>query len=220
MICISIGQPSVESCKDIFQQYQPEMAEIRLDGAQLSADEIGRIFGMHPKLIATCRPETPEQGGCSQQKSLMTAIIAGAAYVDLGLESDKELKNEIIRMARLQHCQVILSYHNYDATPSKSELEGIVGHCFSNGADIAKVACFAHNRHDCGRLLGLYDYPARLYAGSEIVAIGMGTKGKITRLAAPLLGAPFTYAARGDGQETAPGQLDYKTLSRIYKLLD
>lgn len=219
MICISIGKPSVGTCKDIFQRLKPEIAEIRLDGAELSADEIGQIFSMHSKLIVTCRPEIPGQCGKNRQKSLMTAIIAGAAYVDLELESEKELKKEIIQMARLQQCQVILSYHNHDATPSKPELEDIVGHCFSQGADVAKVACFVKNRHDCGRIMGLYDYPARLYAGSGIVAIGMGAKGKITRLAAPLLGAPFTYASLEDGQETAPGQLDFETLSSVYKLL-
>jgi len=219
MICISIGKPSVKTCKDIFRRFKPEMAEIRLDGAELSAEEIGRIFSMHPGLIVTCRPEFPGRCGKDRQKNLMTAIIAGAACVDLELESEKDFKNEIIQMARLQQCRVILSYHNYDATPSKPELEEIVGQCFSQGADVAKVACFVHNRHDCGRILGLYDYPARLYAGSEIIAIGMGAKGKITRLAAPLLGAPFTYAAPGEGDETALGQLDFETMSEIYKLM-
>ena len=52
-----------------------------------------------------------------------------------------------------------------------------------------------------------------------MIALGMGKKGKITRLAAPLLGAPFTYASPAAGSETGPGQLEMDTLIKIYSLL-
>jgi 3-dehydroquinate dehydratase len=47
----------------------------------------------------------------------------------------------------------------------------------------------------------------------------MGKEAQITRIAAPLLGAPFTYAALESGRETAPGQLDKDTLAALLKLL-
>jgi 3-dehydroquinate dehydratase-1 len=43
----------------------------------------------------------------------------------------------------------------------------------------------------------------------------MGEKGKLTRLAAPLLGSVFTYASLGEGKETAEGQWEAASLRRI-----
>jgi 3-dehydroquinate dehydratase I len=221
MICISIGNPEFESCKRILDDSAVRMAEIRLDGAALSYDEIGTIFSTYSNLVATCRPTNgPDpRSDAERKKMLMTAIIAGAAFVDLEVESDDAFKRELIQTARIQQCRVIISYHNYDSTPSRPQLEKIVERCFEDGADIAKVACHVHSACDSARLLALYDYPARAYLGREILAIGMGEKGKITRLAAPLLGAPFTYASMPGQKETAPGQLDNESLIRLYELL-
>jgi 3-dehydroquinate dehydratase-1 len=204
-----------------------EMAEIRLDGAYLSAHEIQTIFSLHPRLIATCRPGNHTRK--ERKKVLVTAIIAGAAFVDIEIEADPALKEELIQTARVQGCRVILSYHNFETTPPRGELETIVDQCISDGADIVKVACQVHSVSHCLRLLSLYHHPKVKIdneTGSEktgnscqIIAIGMGEKGKITRVAALFLGAPFTYASILTGLETAPGQVDADTLGKIYRLL-
>ncbi len=46
-----------------------------------------------------------------------------------------------------------------------------------------------------------------------MVIIGMGEKGVITRVAAPMLGAEFTFASAETGKETAPGQISKERLS-------
>ena len=54
-----------------------------------------------------------------------------------------------------------------------------------------------------------------------MVIIGMGEQGVISRVAAPLLGAEFTFAAAETGQETAPGQISKdKLLSIIRQIQD
>jgi 3-dehydroquinate dehydratase-1 len=229
MICICIGEPTVKHCKKILLDPDVEMAEIRLDGAHLSVKEIQTIFSMHPRLIATCRPGNHTRK--EREIILVTAIIAGAAFVDIEIEADPAFKEKLIQTARVQECQVILSYHNFETTPPQNELETILNQCFSNGGNIAKVACQVHSVSDCLRLFSLYDYhPPNVKinnkTGSEkngdsyqIIAIGMGEKGKITRVAAPFLGAPFTYASIVAGLETAPGQVDADILGKIYRLL-
>ncbi|NIM16438.1 MAG: type I 3-dehydroquinate dehydratase [Candidatus Aminicenantes bacterium] len=229
MICICIGEPTVKHCKKILLDPDVEMAEIRLDGAYLSANEIQTIFSLHPRLIATCRPGN--HTGKERKKVLVTAIIAGAAFVDIEIEADPAFKEELIQIAHVQGCQVILSYHNFETTPPRGDLETIVNQCISDGADIVKVACQVHSVSHCLRLLSLYDFhhpevKIDKETGSEktgdscqIIAIGMGEKGKITRVAAPFLGAPFTYASIVTGLETAPGQVDADTLGKIYRLL-
>ncbi len=48
----------------------------------------------------------------------------------------------------------------------------------------------------------------------------MGDAGRITRVAAPLLGSEFTFASPGEGRETAPGQMSASQLNAIYKILN
>ena len=92
-----------------------------MDGAALSLDEIKQIFSLPSKLIATCRPNPAIRGEEERKKTLLTAIEAGAAYVDIEIEAADDFKKEIMQTARLRGCRVILSYHNYDKTPPKSE---------------------------------------------------------------------------------------------------
>lgn len=225
MICICFGNPVYKTCKTTIEATGAEIAEIRLDGADLSPADIGKIFSLPCKLIATCRPS--DQTDTHRIKLLMTAIISGAAYVDLEVESTPESREEIIKAARLQGCQVILSYHNFETTPPKHELETIIDQCFFFGADIAKISCFSNSLADTARIISLYDYIERLRKTEKsgitgdhnIIAIGMGEKGKFTRVAAPFLGAPFTYSSIAGGLETAPGQIDIKTMEQICRLL-
>lgn len=212
MICLCIGKPSVALCQELLPDV--ELAEIRLDGSDLSLNEIKQIFTLHANLIATFRPTAGHEAPEKRKRSLLTAVEAGAAFVDIEFEAEALYKKEIMQTARLQECQVILSYHNYENTPSKEQLITIIEQCFSRGADIVKIACQVHSEADSARILSLYDYPGQFHQ-SKITAFGMGEKGKITRLAAPLLGAPFTYASQSRGKETAPGQLDMETLERI-----
>ncbi|MCP5053231.1 MAG: type I 3-dehydroquinate dehydratase [bacterium] len=224
MICISIGQPTVKRCEAFLTRIEVSAAEIRLDGANFSPDQVDHVFSLHPQLIATCRPG-PGRGEEERGKILERAITAGAAYVDIEIESGADFKQEIIKTARRHLRKVIISCHNYEKTPAKAELEQVLNRCFSEGADIAKIACLVHSEADSARILSLYDYdlsdaPGESPNRRQILALGMGEKGKITRVAAPLLGAPFTFAATSAGKETAAGQLDLETLGLIYEMLE
>jgi 3-dehydroquinate dehydratase I len=217
MICLCLGKPGEALSKEVLEGVA--LAEIRLDGAMLTPEEIRRIFSLPPALIATCRPRPGTFTDEQRKMTLLTAVVAGADYVDIEMEAGDEYKNELIQTARLQECRVIISYHNDECTPSKKQLEDIIEQCFSGGADLVKIACRVHSHSDAARILSLYDYPGRLHLGN-LIALGMGEKGKITRVAAPLLGAPFTYASPAAGNETGPGQLEREALTSIYNLLN
>lgn len=47
----------------------------------------------------------------------------------------------------------------------------------------------------------------------------MGAKGRVTRVAAPLLGSPFTFASLSDEKKTAEGQIEKDKLEQILKVL-
>ena len=209
MICISISEPSLDKIIEFIGK--AEMAEIRLDLMDLSDMEIEKVFSQSVKLIATCR-----QGKFNDEErknKLIKAIQSGASYVDIEIESSDYFKNEIKKIAKAHKCKLIISFHDFDKTPSTEELNIIVGNCFTEGADIAKIACKANTENDAVRILSLY------INHKNLVALGMGEKGMITRVASLLLGAPFSFASIGSGKETASGQIEFEDMKKIMNKL-
>ncbi|MCX6584194.1 MAG: type I 3-dehydroquinate dehydratase [Candidatus Aminicenantes bacterium] len=211
MICISIAGLSFERCREALSDAQ--MAEIRLDRLDFSLQQVREVFSMRSGLIAACRP-----GNISEAERtglLLAAVEAGAAYADIEIDAGAGFRETVTTACRKNDCKVIISYHNYENTPPLEELKVLVNRCFSAGADVAKIACQVNCEADAARILSLYDRDEIGNENKKIVAIGMGEKGKITRPAALLLGAPFTYAALSEGRETAPGQMSKQTLEEI-----
>lgn len=209
MICVSLGNISFEACLQVLGRV--EMAELRLDLLTFSLDQLRTVFSSHPRLIATYRP-----GKVSVRKRktfLIEAINAGARYVDLDIEADGQLLSEIKKYRQKKDCQLIISYHNFQATPPAAELRRLVRRAFSRGADVVKVACFCRELRDNARLLALLD------EDRPVVVCGMGPAGAITRVAACWCGSPFTYAYWEGKNPTAAGQLSYQRLKKVYALL-
>jgi len=205
MICASISEKNIEKCIESINKV--DMAEIRIDLAEFSNDEIRKVFSKRKKLIATCRPgKIKEQ---ERVEMLKIAIESGSTYVDIEYEASASYKNDLIDFAHKHQCDVIISYHNYDRTPELEELENIVRDCYRQGADLAKIATHVNMNRDNSKILSLYKAPGRL------VAIGMGDLGRISRIVAPFLGAEFTYASLNDNATTAPGQISYEKLNRF-----
>ncbi len=209
MICVSIAEQTLEDCLTAIKGL--EMAEVRIDKTALSLVDITRLFGEPVKLVATCRPgrRTDEE----RLAALLAAVEAGAAYVDIEVDAAEPLRQAVLAAARKKGCKVIVSYHNFTETPLRHYLLQIIEDCFDRGADIAKVICRVQNSQDCVRILSLYE------SRKNLVALGMGPLGVITRIAAPFLGAPLTYASLGAGKETAEGQPDLQTLQAVMKFL-
>ncbi len=203
-ICVSIGNIGFQEITSLLPTLK--LAEIRMDLLNLSNDELRQTFAMHKNLIATYRPKNNEFE--FMLSILNEAIDCGAAWVDIDIETPTEIIREIVAKAKTANYKVIISYHNYNSTPSISKLNEIVARCQAYNAALTKIACMANSPTDCARMLSLYDNH------SNVLAFCMGQIGTITRVAAPFLGAPFTYAGLQEKQ-TAPGQLDYISLNNL-----
>jgi len=207
MICISILEESIEESLRLLEGV--ECAEIRMEKLICRPEGVARIFSSHPRLIATFRPGA--QGEDRKTAFLSRAVEAGAAYVDVEVEWEGPGKTDVIRRARAAGCSVIVSYHNHETTPGKEDLEAVIDRCFLQGADLAKIACFVRTDRENARLLGLLD------DRRPLIVIGMGPRGRITRVLSPLLGSRLSYAAVSAGKETAKGQMDAATLERLLR---
>ena len=212
MICVSIARKAATEVAKAAAGLK--LAEIRINAlASPKREDVEKIFraGNGAKLIATCRP-----GALTDEKRkglLLAAIASGAAYVDVEVDAPEAYKKEIASAAKKAGCKLIVSFHDHNRTPPREELSQIAGWCFESGADICKIACKANSREDAARLLGL------LGSGRKIAVVGMGKQGRITRIAAPLLGSPFTYASEGEGKETAEGQIGREKLGKILEAI-
>lgn len=209
MICISIAEQTVEDCLKALKGV--ELAEIRMDRMKLSEDDVARIFAQPTKLIATCRPGMEDE---KRKRLLEKAIESGAAYVDIEVESREDYKKSLSKKAKEKGCSVIISFHDYNRTPKKAELEHTVNWCLESGADLVKIACKVNSVQDSARLLGLLD------SDKKMVVVGMGEKGRITRVVATLLGSPFTFASLAGAKETAEGQIEAEKLKKMMKALE
>ena len=210
MICISIADVTIDEAINIIRD--SELSEIRLDRLVFSKDDIAKLFSHRKNTIATYRP-TDGVVESERKEWLIAAINSGAQYVDIEVESADDFKNDIIEVAVSKNCKVIVSYHDYNKTPLMNELEEIIKWCFDSKCDIAKICCHANSSEECARLLSLHSY------GYPIISIGMGDIGKITRIAALLLGSPFTYASIDADKKTAPGQIDSKKFKEILDMI-
>jgi len=210
MICVSIIETDFKKCLKTVQK--AELSEIRIDAMNLTDDQIIELFSQKAKTIATCRPG--KFADDERKHKLGLAIANGATYVDVEIESTDEFKQELLVLASEHECKFIVSYHNYQITPAVDKLEAIIEQSLADGADVVKIACMVNAPKDNARLMGLYR------PGIKIVSIGMGETGKISRIAAPYLGAEFTFASTSKKTVTAPGQFTVDEMEEIFKLID
>ncbi|MDR3184199.1 MAG: type I 3-dehydroquinate dehydratase [Prevotellaceae bacterium] len=210
MFCVSIPSLPLPRVRDIAAR--ADMAEIRLDLLRPATDELPALFSTcGRKTIATCRAgyyDDPARAGM-----LKAAINAGCGYVDLELDAPCAFLDTLIPYAKAKGCKVILSYHNFEATPEAEALELIIIEALACGADVVKIAAMVHTPSDAARLLALY---AR---HTGLVAFGMGEMGKFTRVAALKLGAPFAYVFPDDASPTAPGQYSESEMRALWQRL-
>ena len=230
MICTTIQNRNYEQILAALEQC--EMAEIRLDRCVLTAKETDDLFTSDIPLVATCRindiasteaslqeltPQSREIKAMQiAEKRLIRAIEAGARYVDVELEAQKQMSKRVRQAAHENGTIFIRSYHDFEGTDSLEALKAIVEKCVYHGADMVKIVTTAHSQADADKVLSLYDWcREEKVSGNEkigaladggLIAFCMGEEGRQSRLDCLMHGAPYTYAALSEDEAAAPGQ--------------
>ena len=222
MICTTIQNRNLEQIYEALEHC--EMAEIRLDRCELSAKEIEELFTADIPLVATCRisevaatepalqdpkltPQSREIKAMQiAERKLVKAIEAGARYVDVELEAQKQMSKRVRNAAHENGTIFIRSYHDFEGTDSFEALKAIVEKCHYHGADMVKIVTTARTQEDVDRVLALYDWYSKEYPGGGLVAFCMGEEGRQSRLECLRKGSPYTYAALTEEEAAAPGQ--------------
>jgi 3-dehydroquinate dehydratase/shikimate dehydrogenase len=191
--------------------------EFRLD--YLPAPEQGiavirKFLAGHPDccVLATCRRHQNHgkfNGSVEDQIRILDAALdAGARAVDIEIES---AENAGARLEALRgKGMLLLSYHNYDGTPSP---EVVLRRMLRIPADGYKLVTTARKPSDNSRILGL----TKSHQRTPLIVLAMGETGFPTRVLSPAWGGMFTYAAPNAAEGTASGQVSARVLRHLYR---
>lgn len=225
MICIPVVAATNEEALE-----QMAAAFSLADLVELRADAIGGVdlerllSAREGPVIVTARRR--EEGGSFEGSEterialLYDAVRLGADFIDLELGTHTILADTLREEIRNREgrTKLIVSHHDFNRTPPYRRLQGICDRCVERGADIVKVATFARSMEDNLKILRLTDWAHG--RGYPVIAHCMGTKGKASRIMAPLFGSYLAFASLGEGQETAPGQLTAPEMRELFRILE
>ncbi|HPU96749.1 MAG TPA: type I 3-dehydroquinate dehydratase [Candidatus Hydrogenedentes bacterium] len=134
-------------------------------------------------------------------------LLPMADAVDVEIRSD--IAARVADLARQQGKPVIGSFHDFQATPDRADLDRLAEDFSRGGMDILKVAAWCRDSRDLRRLAAfLCDWE-----GLPMIVLGMGPAGRPGRLLFPFLGSLVTYTYLGTA--SAPGQLNHRELVEL-----
>lgn len=217
-LCVCLTESEQQDCIDFVSRSDADFIEHRLDFMK-QIGNLNQIYSVTSiPIIATCR--SPEEGGRFQGDKqerishLLEAIKGGASFVDIEIESEENDLKQVYRAARANECKLIVSKHYFDRTPDTSELLDMMERITNTPVDIVKIITTPKSIDESKRTLQLYELNE---TEIPLIAFGMGSVGKFTRVSALYLGAPFMYVSQDIGEKAAPGQI---SLSDMRKLVE
>lgn len=219
-ICIPIAETTVKDAIKAVKEANrfADLIELRMD--YLKEPELAILLkGRQKPFVVTNRRK--EEGGKywvherRRVKILEEAIDLGAEFVDVEIGTERSLLQSLI--TNKKGTQVILSFHNFQETPSQGELKRLYERMARWKPDLVKIVTFARSWEDNLRILSLIPYARK--KNQKILAFCMGEKGKMSRIFAPLMGVVWTYASLNRNRTSAPGQLTVYEMRDVWKRL-
>jgi 3-dehydroquinate dehydratase/shikimate dehydrogenase len=223
IICVSICESDWPSVARAVSEVgtQDALVEIRLDC--LGANDFKNLDPLREILAASSHPaivtfRAAAEGGRSEADRETRlrfwreeGLQLASSFVDLELETAEQLRSEGVHF---DWSRVICSHHN--PAEIAGDLNQIFERLAATPAHVMKIAVRTNDAVDCLPIFELLDRAKQ--AGREIIAIGMGPAGLVTRILGPSRGAFLTYASPENGRTTAAGQVSVSELTSVYRI--
>jgi len=220
-ICIALGLPDVPTllsharreaeAGETFLEFRLDF----LDRPVKGAEAIRGFLEQFPDciILVTCRRHQNHgkfNGSIEEQLAVLDlAVRNGAHAIDVEIETAEAAPDRLSQFRG--RTQVIVSYHNFEATPP---MDTVVGRVMHVQADAYKVVTTARKPSDTVRVLAA----AKALPKHRLVVLAMGELGFPTRVLSPVFGAIFTYAAPMYAEGTAAGQVSARSLRHLYRV--
>jgi 3-dehydroquinate dehydratase/shikimate dehydrogenase len=166
--------------------------------------------------IATCRRAT--NGGkfkgtiAAELEVLQKAAASGFQLIDLELQTAEAIKSSELERLRARGAALVLSYHDFQST---KDLDGVFERIRPYEPEFIKIVTTARCLSDNVVMMRFLE---RSVDKANMVGLCMGDQGIISRVLSIRAGSVFTFAAAAQGEETAPGQVDARTLNDTYRI--
>ena len=175
----------------------PDLFELRLDHFVGKGDQLEATMSILPApLIITARH--PAEGGANKlsaqhRRELLLRFLPRARYVDVELRSANALRS-VLAAARKKNIARIISFHDFDSTPSARSLFSKARAAKRVGADIFKVATRTDTATELARLL---DFIKNANVDLPLSVMGIGKLGRKSRRELMRHGSILNYAHIG-----------------------
>ena len=207
-----------------------DMAELRMDyltagQPQAMVDLIDQLSSrlQGKPLLATFRSK--EEGGKQDVSDdnyfkLYAAIVQGSSVdlIDVEMMKPQEQVKALIEAAHRKQIAVIVSNHDFQATPSHAIIIDRLRQQQAMGADVLKIATMPKATADVLTLMAASQEMFSRYAERPLLTMAMGPLGVTSRVAGQLTGSALTYASLG--QTSAPGQLKAESVRSVLTIID
>jgi len=220
-VCVAVPPKTVEEAFSLIKQAEAQHAdliEVRLDSLT-NHDRIAEIPRCTKTPLIATNKSLDNHGKFSgseteRQKILMYAAKSGFMYVDVDLDTPKQ--TELVRELREAGAKVIVSFHDFEQTPSLTKLDKIFDKEIALGADVCKIITTANTVEDNSTTINFVQGASKK---AKIVCFAMGNLGVPSRFLSPVFGAFFTFASINEKRKTAKGQLTIQEMRKAYQLL-
>lgn len=166
-----------------------------------------------------CTLRTKEQGGgqaLSPQayEERLTGLLGAEGtfqLIDIELACGEERSQRLAGLAKSRGLGVVISHHDFAATPDKAVMRALLRKMKSLGADLPKLAVMPTCPADVLALLEV-----TMEAAEElgpVITMSMESLGRVSRVCGELTGSCLTFAA--GLQASAPGQIGAQALRNM-----
>lgn len=230
-VCVPLVAATVDAAAHAAAALPPgvaDLVELRLDHVVGTASDpalvraaVAAVRAALPAdvpLLATFR--TTREGGAQEADEDAYAAVVRASLAD-GVDAvDVELAardvDALVADAHAAGLAVVVSHHDFTATPPVDVLVDVLRRQRAAGADVCKVAVMPHDADDVLALLTATRTVART-ADRPVVTVAMGALGVVTRLVGGVVGSALTFGTVGPA--SAPGQVDAVRLREVLGLV-
>lgn len=214
--CVPIVGPGVDRATEqvaVALSSDVDALELRLDLVS-GGDELSRdILAWLDATIAGCRAvgvltvgTARSMGATPYREAIQRGVDAVDVEIDEGPEVLRAVRGAVgDPVSGDGGVVLILSHHDFDATPSESELSALFDRCVEAGADVVKLVSTATMPADNFRAVSPLERGRQ--SGIPTIAFAMGAMGRASRFLAPVLGSAMSYLAISSEASSAPGQL-------------
>lgn len=216
MLCIPIKGPSIEEAYQQISQAlsYADLVELYLDSfSQRDLNSLKKLrANFSIPMIFTLRSRQQGSRDTQSEEERLEEMRKLASLKPEYLDIEYHVPTEFVKAIASQYpgIRLILSYHDFEKTPQ--DLTRIYEEMKKTPSFFYKIAVTAQNSLDLLRLLCW----KKASQDNKLIAISMGTYGEPSRILAPVVESPITYASIGDSLQTAPGQLKATTLIERY----